>query len=182
MLSALSTGDPCTTAVYHLGVLLQIFSSPASEHCMTATCTFAGICHMNGSTPTGFTTSVHQGVSCFHGRVGVWQIEPPSQAGAHAGVGQPGHAQQRIPNNQGQLPQCCVTVTAQRTKAASCRVADTSLGQLRGQLSKLLPHGLLVCMQNLTCPADPAALLAQCLLPTRVQYVVSNVLYSSPEP
>ncbi len=48
--------------------------------------------------------SVHQGISCIHGRVGIWQIEPPSPAGAHAGVGQPGHAQQRILDNQGQLP------------------------------------------------------------------------------
>ena len=50
------------------------------------------------------TMSVHQGISCIHGRVGVWQTESPSPAGAHAGVGQSGHAQQRKLDNQGQLP------------------------------------------------------------------------------
>jgi len=78
--------------MYHLGVLLQMILSPASENCMTATCVFAGICHITAHLQALLTMSVHQGVSCFHGSVGVWQTEPPSRAGAHAGIGQPGHA------------------------------------------------------------------------------------------
>ncbi len=76
----------------------------------------APVTYMTAHLQALLTMSVHQGITCIHGCVGIWQTEPPSPPGTHAGVSQPGHAQQRILDNQGQHPQCCVTFTAHITK------------------------------------------------------------------